>query len=57
MNVPVVGTTTGPINYSPRETFFTTLFGGGEVDSDFQKIPYHSAKNGGLGITDPWISE
>ena len=36
-----------------RETFFSVIFDGGEVDIDFHKILVHSVKRGGLYIPDP----
>ena len=53
-NITVVDTMMGPIKEALRETFFPTLFGGAEVDTDFGKILGHSVKHGGLGLTNPW---
>ena len=39
-----------------RETFFSALFRGEEVDADFGKILGHTVKCGILGIHDPRLS-
>ena len=54
--VPSVGTLMGPIKESLRETFFPVIFGGEEINADFQKILGHSVKRGGLGIPYPCLS-
>ena len=46
----------GPIEEALREKFCPALLGGGEINSDFQKILGHSVKNGVLGIPDSWLS-
>ena len=51
--VPGVGTLMGPIEEALREKFFSAIFGGEDINSDFQKILGHSVKHGGLGIPDP----
>ena len=55
-DAPGVGTLMGPIGEALRETFFSALLGGEEVDADFQKILGNSVKRGGLGILDPRLS-
>ena len=47
----------GPTEDSPREALFSAIFGGEEVSANLREILGHSVKHGGLGITDPWISE
>ena len=47
--VPGVGTLMGPIEEALREKFFPALFGGEEINADFQKIVGYSVKHGGLG--------
>ena len=46
----------GYIEEALREKFFPSLFGGGEIDTDFQKILGYGVKHGGLGIPDPRLS-
>ena len=46
----------GPIEEALKEKFFPALFGGEEINADFQKILGHSVKHGGLGIRDPRLS-
>ena len=46
-----------PIRDDLREASFPALFGGEEVSANLREILGHSVKHGGLGITDPWISE
>ena len=46
----------GPIKESLRETLFPVIFGGEEINADFQKILGHSVKRGGLGIPYPCFS-
>ena len=36
--------------------FFSVLFGGEEINTNFRKILGHSVKHGGLGIPDPRLS-
>ena len=50
---PGVVTIMGPIKEALREKFFPALFGGNEINSDFQKILGHSVKHGVSVITDP----
>ena len=57
MTVPGVGTIMGPIEEAPRYKCFPVLFGGEELNTDFQKILGHSVKYGGLGIPELWLSE
>ena len=47
----------GLIEEALREKLFPSLFGGEEIEADFWKILGHSVKHGGLGITDPRLSE
>ena len=54
--VPGVGTLMVPIEEAPREKFFPALFGGGEIDTNFQKILGRIVKHVGLGIPDPRLS-
>ena len=46
----------GPIEEALQEKFSPALFGEEEINADFRKILGHSAKHGGLGILDPWLS-
>ena len=46
----------GPIEEALREKFFPALFGGKEINANFQKILGRSVKHGGLGIPDPRFS-
>ena len=46
----------GPIEEALREKILPSLFGGEDIDADFQKILGHSVNHGGLGITDPRLS-
>ena len=46
----------GPIEEDLREKFFPVLFGGEDINADFQKIVGHSVKHGGLGIPDHRMS-
>ena len=46
----------GPIEEALREKFFPALFGGEEINSDYQKIIGHRIKHVGAGITDPQLS-
>ena len=48
--VPRVGTLVGPIEEALREKFFSTLFGGEEINANFHKILGHIVKHGNLGI-------
>ena len=43
----------GPIEEDLRDKVFPSLFGGGEINTDYRKILGHSVKHGGLGIPDP----
>ena len=43
----------GPIEEALREEFFPPLFGGEEINANFQQIIGHSVKHCGLGIPDP----
>ena len=54
--VPKVGALMGPIEEALREIFFLALFGGEEINADFQQILGHSVKHGSLGILDPRLS-
>ena len=45
-NVPGFVILMGPIEENLREKFFSALFGGEEINSDFQKILGHSVKHG-----------
>ena len=47
----------GPIEEALKEKFFPALFGWEEINANFQQIIGHSLKHGGLGITDPQLSE
>ena len=47
------GTLMGSIEEALREKFFPALFGGEDINTDFQKILGHSVKHSGLGIPDP----
>ena len=53
---PGVGTLIGPVEEALREKFSPALFGGEDINADFQKILGHSVKHGGLGIPYPWLS-
>ena len=46
----------GLVEDSLREISLPAIFGGEEVNADFQKILGHSVKHVGLGIPDPWLS-
>ena len=46
----------GSIEEALREKFFPALFGGEDINTDFQKILGHSVKHACLGIMDPRIS-
>ena len=46
----------GPIEEALREKLFHALFGGKEINADFQKILGDSVKHGSLGIPDPQLS-
>ena len=46
----------GPIEEALREKSFPALFGGEEINADFQKIIGHSVNHGGLVIPDPRLS-
>ena len=54
--IPGVGTLMGTIEEALQEKFSPALFGEEEINADFRKILGHSAKHGGLGILDPWLS-
>ena len=54
--VPGVGTLMGPIEEALGEIFFSALFGGEEINTNFRKILGYSVKHGGLGIPDPQLS-
>ena len=47
----------GPIEEAIREKFIPALLRGEEINSEFWKILGHSVKHGGLGVTDPQLSE
>ena len=47
----------GPFEEALRDKFFPrAIWGGGEINAEFWKILGRSAKHGGLGIPDPWLS-
>ena len=46
----------GLIEEALRETFFPALFGGEEINANFQKILVPSVKHGGLSMPDPRLS-
>ena len=46
----------GPIEETLREKFFPALFGGEEINTDFQQILGHSINRGGYCILDPRLS-
>ena len=50
---PRVGTVMYPIEEDLRETFFPTIFGGQDDNTDFQKILGYKIKCGILDIPDP----
>ena len=54
--VPRVGTLVGAIEEALRDKFYTALFWGEEINSNFRKILGHSVKHGGLGILEPRLS-
>ena len=47
----------GPIEEALREKFFPALFGGEDINADFQQILGHSINHGSLVIPDPRLSE
>ena len=55
--IPRVGTLMVPIKEAIRQTFFTAIFEGEEVNNNFRKILGHSVKHDGLVTTDSWLSE
>ena len=54
--VPRVVTLMGPIEEALRDKLSPALFGGEEINANFQKILGNSVKHGGLGIPDPRLS-
>ena len=56
-NVPGVGYLMGPIENALREAIFPPLFGGEDINADLIEILGYSVKRGGLGVSDPRLSE
>ena len=54
-NVPGVGTLIGPIEEALREKLFPALFGGEEINPNFQQILRDIVKHGCLVIPDTWL--